>query len=284
MASTVSSTLLSFGMVSAPVSIKKIEDKKDEVKFDRASPSGNPVQQVYVDKVTGEIVGPLGETVQGWFDDPKNGIGFHEAPADAVTAIRDAGKIDGIEIDGFIPLGEVPFERAEGAYFVAPNAKGGGAAAAKPLGLLRDALKQTGCAGIGKLTLRTLQRAFVVYEQDGGLILNTLAFAEDFAHIDEASECLDGVESDPKSVELATTLVTKMVVEASHLDSYRDTTREQKSDLYMKVMAGETVAAPVAAAPQEQGGDLEALLLASIGEAAPAPKKTAAKQKTAKAA
>lgn len=279
MASTVKSTTLSFGMVTVPVAVKKVTDKR-EVGFQLASPAGNAVAQTYVDKVTGEIVGPSSDCKRGIFDDPKNGVGFHEVPAEALKAIDEAGKIDSIVIDHFVPVGEVPFERAEGAYFVAPNGKAAGAAA-KPLALLRDGLAATGMAGVGKLTLRTTQRAFVVYAQDGGLLLNTLVFAEDFVSVAEAAESLAGVEVDAKTLDLAKTLIQAQAAEVGVLDAYTDDRRPQREALVAAALAGEEIEAPAAAEAPEPTVDLEAMLLASIGNTATAKK--AAKPKAAKA-
>lgn len=280
MASTVKSTTLSFGMVSAPVAVKKIADKK-EISFSLASPSGNGVKQVYMDTVTGEIVGDKTECLSGIYDDPKNKVGFHEIPKEARDAIDAAGLIDGIVIDGYMPLSEVPFERVESAYFLAPGAKTG-TVATKPLALLRDAMEQEGVAGYGKLTFTKKQRAFVVFAKDGGLFLNTLVFAEDFAQADEAADALAGVETDEKTLGLAKTLITAQAGSRADLDAYTDTTRGEKESLVEAALAGEKIEAPEFVAAPAPVIDLEAALLASIGTAAekkaPAKKKSPAKK------
>lgn len=280
MASTVKSTTLSFGMVSAPVALKKVADKK-EIGFSMASPTGNGVKQVYTDMVTGEIVGGRDECLKGIFDDPKNKIGFHEVPAESIAAIDASSKIEGLIIDGYMPLSDVPFERVESAYFIAPAGKMG-AVATKPLALLRDAMVAEGVAGYGKLTMTTKQRAFIVFAKDGGLFLTTLVFAEDFEQAAEAGEALAGVETDEKFLNLARTLITASMGSLDALDTLRDETRDAKATLVEKALAGEKIEAPEAVAEMAPVIDIEAALLASIAESA-APKK-AAKPKAAKAA
>jgi DNA end-binding protein Ku len=279
-ARNVKDTVLSFGMVSVPVGLRKIEKAETApAPWKMASPSGHAVKQTYVDVETGELVGTSADCLRGVFDDPKNGVGFHEVAEDARKAVDEAGMIDGIVLDGFIPASDVPTERYQDAYFVAPNAKSGGAVAAKSLVLLRDALSATGMVGIGKLTLRSKQRPFVVYAQDGGLILNLLAFAEDFAQIVEAAEVFAGVEADPKQVALAQTLVTSMALSRDDLDAFVDTTRAAKQDLLDQALAGKTVVAAVETVTADPITDLEAMLVASIGAVEPKskPKKAAAK-------
>ena len=284
MASTVSTTHLSFGLVSAPVKLKKVADKKS-VAFKMCSPSGEPVSQRYIVEETGEMFAPA-ELERG----VENGNGeLTLIGKETVKAIDEAAnaEIDGIQIEYFVPLAEVPFVRAEAAYFIAADKKAG-LAERKPLALLRDGLKAHGVAGIGKLVLRSKQRAFVVYEQDGGLLLNVLVFADDFAQVAEAGESLEAVpEADAKTLTLFGALIADMEGSVLDLNAYTDDSFEPKSELVAKALAGETIAAPVKAdAPAAPDDNIEALLLASIagspeGEAKP---KAKAKKKTAAAA
>jgi DNA end-binding protein Ku len=279
MASTVSSTTLSFGLVSCPVALKKVTDKKT-AGFKSCSPEGNPVRQMYRDEVTGELFEPsaLEKAVEV-------GDGLVMVGKETVKAIDESVKIDGLSVEKFIPLAEVPFARAEAAYYIAP-VKTAGLAERKPLALLRDGLKASGKAGIGKLTLRTKQRAFVVYERDGGLMVNTLVFADEFANAAEAAEVLEGAPpTDEKTLNLFETLLATMEGEASDLDVYVDESVELKSALVAKAAAGEKIDAPVAATETAAPADnIEDLLLASIGQTAPEPKAKAKPKPKAKAA
>lgn len=267
MGSTVSSTTLSFGLVSCPVSLKKATQKK-EVSFKSCSPDGNAVKQVYRDEATGELLdkADLEKAVE-------TDAGLVMVGKDTVKAIDESCTIDGLSVEKFIPLTEVPFERAEASYFIAPQ-KGAGAAESKALGLLRDGLKAHGTAGIGKLSLRTKQRAFVVYEREGGLIVNTLTFAGDYiGH--EASNVLEGVApADEKTLGLFGTLIASMEGDAADLDSYEDESFEQKAALVEKALAGEKIEVPEKVAVAAPADNIEELLLASVqASAAPAPAK-----------
>lgn len=272
MAATVSSTTLSFGLVSCPVSLKKVADKK-EVGFKFCTPDGEGVTQMYRGNDSGELFMPA-DLEKGI----ENGNGVTLIGKENISAIDASCAIEGLVIESFIPLDEVPLARVEGAYFLSP-AKKAGLAEKKPLALLRDGLKAHGRAGIGKLTLRKKQRAFVIYERDGGLILNTLVFAEDFAQIAEATDCLaDVAEADENTVGLFGTLIASMEGTVADLDAYGDDSFERKAELVAKAAAGEKIEVPAAPATAESTGNLGDLLLASIGEAAP---KKAAKKKAA---
>lgn len=277
MASTVSTTTLNFGMVSAACRLQKAATKKG-VEFKMASPEGNPVEQKYVDTETGAIYAPAecGKAVVG----PDGS--YIAVSKDTVKAIDESCKIDSLTIEGFMDLDDVPFERSEACYFVAPP-KGATPVQVKPLALLAAGLAQTGKAGHGKLTLRTTQRSFVVYEKDGGLVINTLVFADEFIPAAEAAESLAGVEVDEKTVGLAATLIEAQASDPGALDAYTDESKIKKAELVEAALAGETIVAPTpVAAPQPQD-DMEALLLASIGQA-PKAAKPAAKKATKAAA
>jgi DNA end-binding protein Ku len=280
MASTVLTSTLQFGMVSAPCRLQKAADKRATA-LKMCSPAGNAVEQRYVDTETGEIFAPAECQKAAVAADGS----LFLIDKETVKAIDESCKIDSLTIDGFIPVDEIPLERSESCYFVAPP-KGAAPAQVKPLALLAAGLKQTGKAGHGKLTLRTQQRAFVVYEKDGGLLLNTLAFADEFIAPAEAGEQLASVAVDEKTVGLAATLIEALAAEPGALDAYTDEAKPKKSALIEAVLAGEQVTAPTAAAPVAKTDDLEALLLASIGgsPAAAAPKKKAAAKAASKAA
>lgn len=280
---SVKSTSLNFGMVSAPVRLEKIEDRQD-VSFQLGSPEGHAVKQVYVDTTTGEIVGGRNECARGIYDDPKNKTGFRNVPTTAIEAIDESCAIDGITIDGFISLDEADQarDRATACYYLAPG-KGVGPAGVKPLVLLRETLRKGKVAGIGKLSLRTVQRPFVVYARGDALILNTLVFAEDFApKFEKANTALGDVTVEDKTVGMALTLVESLKVSLSDLDALTDDSREKRAELVEMALAGQEIVAPEAPAVEEEATiDIEAALLASIKTPAPKKKAAAKKEKVA---
>lgn len=281
----VKSTTLSFGLVSAPIRLQKAKEA-NEVGFKLASPNGEPVKQVYaverVDTATGEIaydvIGSRTACARGIW----NGDQFHEVPAETIKQIDKSFEIESLVVDGFMPLSDVPFERAEGCYFILPG-KDAGTAGARALALLARGLTDTGKAGIGKLTLRTKQRPFVVYASDGGLVVNTLGFADAYEALDNARHAFDGIEIDEKTVGLFKTLVDAEAVDAAKLDEYRDEVTPEREKLVEAALAGKAIEAPAVAATAQPTGDLESLLLASIGGST-AAKKATAKAKPKKAA
>lgn len=288
MAKTISTTTLTFGLVSTEVKLKTIVQSSG-TSFKTASPAivgddgkivggHNPVKQMYLDEVTGEIIGTSADCVSGIFAPD----GFHEISSEARNAIDEETKLDSITLDGFIALDEAPFERATKAYFVAPGGKGG-PASVKPLALLRDGLKDRGIAGYGKVTITTKTYPFLIFEKDGGLFVNLLVYANEFKQAAEASDVLAGVETDEKTLAMAGTLFDTIGGSRLALDSYVDDRSELREELVAKALAGETITVtPKADTAASNVVDLADLLAASVVSAAAA--KAPAKKATAKKA
>jgi DNA end-binding protein Ku len=255
----VKSTTLSFGLVTTPVALQKAKEVKER-SLPRCSAEGKPVKQMYVVEETGELVGTLKDTYSGV---PTDDGTLAIVPKEALDAITGEGKIESLVVDGFIPAGEVPTERVEGCYFIAPG-KDSGTNGTKTLALLRDGLKDTGMAGIGKMTLRTKQRPFVVFERDGALILNTLGFADAYGNLVVAREKLAAVTTEAKTLGLFKTLVEAQKVPTARLDEYVDEVAPKREKLIEAVLAGEKVEAPKVDAEVAATVDLEAALIASI--------------------
>lgn len=269
----VKSTSLSFGLVTVPISLKKGKSTTEGGRnLPRVSKNGEPVKQVYateeLDLETGEltynVIGTMGDTMSGV---PQPDGTYSIVPKATLDAIANEGKIESLVVDGFIPLTDVPVERIEGVYFIAPS-KDTGTAGGKTLALLRDGLRQEGVAGIGKLTLRSKQRAFVMFQSDGVLIVNVLGFADAYTPLAAAKDLLPAVEADPKTLSLFSTLVANLKVPVTNLDEYTDEVVPKREALIEAVLAGEEIEMPTVDAEVAATVDLEAALVASIQQAA----------------
>lgn len=280
----IANTTLEFGVVSVPVALRKVSENGD-LALDTASPDDNARVQRYVDSVTGADCTDNAICKKGVFmskpdkDDRSTWHDFREIPKETLAEIKEETKIETIEILGFLPQSEVPFERALGCYYLAPQK--GQTSAAKPLKLLREALAETGKAGVLKLVLKDRQRPAVVYAKDGGLYVNTMVWAEDFKEAAQAAEVLEAVaQPEAKMVALAVDLVDGMSVDRAVLDGLSDDYRPKLLSLYEAALAGEEIAVTEKVEKEKVETDnLEALLQASIKQAKPKgkgkPKKAA---------
>lgn len=262
MGRTVQNSTLNIGLLSVPVALRKITQKQD-VKLDRASAAGNPIGRLEIDKVTGEVI--EGEVQHGKFD----GETFRPIPQAALDAIEAETKIDSFEIEHFIPLKEVPWERVQDAYYLAPQTHGG---SAKPLRLLYEALKRSKRAGVFKLTLTKRQHAAVVFAHNGGLVVNLLAFAADFQQSHEADEAIARADVKPAEVALAVELIEMKAADPGVIDTLEDDLVPLKQRLLDEALAGRTIKATAKKAPAPSQDVLLDSLRKSV-EAARKPQK-----------
>lgn len=274
-------TTLNVGLLSIPVGLSKVAEMKEPT-FDRASKNGNAIARIEVDSVTGERLGDEeGDIIKGVFEDAKSKTGFKEIPAEKILEINEATKIEEFNIDAFVPLAEVPFERAVGCYMVKVQ-KG---ANAKPLKILHDALLASGKAGVFKLALRSRQQPAVIYAKNGGLFVNTLVFAQDFTRGATAGEQLAAVAVEPKMVAVAVDLIENMTTTvAESLDTFQDDVRDLREQLIQDALAGKKIAAPKKAAKKAVAASDEDPLMAALKASVAESGKKASSKKAAVAA
>ena len=194
-----------------------------------------------------------------------------------------------IEIEAFIDVDEVPFVYLEKPYFTAPINKG-----EKVYALLREALKETGKAGLARVVIHSKQHLAVVLPCGPALVLNLLRWGGEIRSWDDLPLPAGG-KAGIKDAELkmAKTLIEDMSGHWSATE-FRDNFHDAIMKLVeAKAKAGETqVVEPLEEAPQGKGADvidLTELLRRSLrggakAEApAAAPHKPAAKKRSSTA-
>jgi len=85
-----------------------------------------------------------------------------------------------IDIETFVPAGEIPFTYLEKPYYLAPLAKG-----EKVYALLRDAMKAAKVIGIGRVVMHTKERLSALIPDGDALLLNTIRWADELRPRDE---------------------------------------------------------------------------------------------------
>lgn len=274
MARTIQNSTLTVGLLSVPVSLRKVTQRQD-VKLDRASPGGNKIKRQEIDSVTGELI--EGSVQYGKFD----GDVFRAIPQAAIDAIEAETKIEDFTIEHFIPLKDVPFERTMDAYYLAAQTNGG---SARPLKLLHEALKRTKKAGVFKLCLTKRQYAAVIYAHNGGLIVNLLAYAADFKQVHEADEAIAGAVVKPEEVKFAVQLIEALAEtsDADVIDKLADDLVLLKARLVEEALAGRTIKATAKPAKKPVGG-VDVLMESLKASVAEAQRKRPAKKDSASA-
>ena len=130
-----------------------------------------------------------------------------------------------IDIDGFIDASEMDPMLYEAPYFIGPD----GAVAAKTYALFREALKESGKIGIGKVVLRDREDMVALSPHDEGLVLYKLRYPNEVRSMKDVPEVDARADVNAEQLKLARSLLdsmTKPVGEIELKDRYGDALRE----------------------------------------------------------
>jgi DNA end-binding protein Ku len=186
-----------------------------------------------------------------------------------------------IEIEAFVDIDEVPFVYLERPYYTAPINKG-----EKVYALLREALRETGKAGLGKVVIHSKQHLAVVLPCGPALVLNLLRWGGEIRSWEDLNLPKQGKAAGLKEPELkmAKQLIADMSGHWSATE-FRDSFHDAIMKLVeAKAKAGKTeTVEPLEEAPESQGADvidLTELLKRSLkgGAKAAAPSPAPAKK------
>jgi DNA end-binding protein Ku len=260
---------ITFGLVHIPVGLYSATEESD-VDFDWLDKRTlDPVGYKRINKRTGREIDK---------DNVVKGIA-HEKGQYVVLSPEEIAEAyprttQTIEIEAFVDITEVPFVYLEKPYYTAPINKG-----EKVYALLREALKDTGKAGLARVVIHSKQHLAVLLPCGPALVLNLLRWGGEVRSWEDLPLPAGG-KSGIKDAELK---MAKHLIEdmSGHwsADTYRDTFHDAIMKLVAaKARAGETATVePLEEAPAPQGADvidLTELLRRSLkggGKAAPAP-------------
>ncbi|HYF00533.1 MAG TPA: Ku protein, partial [Planctomycetota bacterium] len=158
-----------FGLVLVPVGVHPAEQRKD-ISFDLLDRRDHaPIGYRKVNKVSGEEV-PNDEIVKAYQRD--DGTYVEMDPEDFEKASPEKSKT--IDISTFVDMKEIPPPFFDSPYYLEPLQQG-----EKPYALLREALRESGRAGVAQFVLRTRGRLAVVFPDKDVLVLNLLRYAHE---------------------------------------------------------------------------------------------------------
>jgi DNA end-binding protein Ku len=132
--------------------------------------------------------------------------------------------VDGTEIDP--RFFDVP-------YYVTPSKN-----ADRSYAVLREALRQTGKVGIGRVFLREVQHLAAVSVVEDEIVLTLMRFADQL--VDESTLSLPGGKVDPREVDLARKLIDGLTAEWQP-EKYKDDYRENLMRVIKSKMSGKKV-------------------------------------------
>lgn len=271
---------ITFGLVHIPVGLYSATEESD-LDFDWLDRrTMDPVGYKRVNKRTGREIDKE-DVVKGIAHGKGNYVVL--SPEEIAEAYPRTTQT--IDIEAFVDIAEVPFVYLERPYYTAPINKG-----EKVYALLREALHETGKAGLARVVIRSKQHLAVVLPCGPALVLDLLRWGGEIRSWEGLPLPAEGKAAlKPAELKMARHLIEEMSGHWS-AEEYRDAFREAVMTLVKaKARAGETeTVAPLEEAPPAQGADvidLTELLRRSLkgGNARPAAR-TAARKSAAKPA
>lgn len=253
-----------FGLVQIPVGLHTAEDHAELEMTLLDKRNFSPVGYERVNKKTGKPV-EWANIVKGY----DHGDGKFVVLTDADFAEANVEATRQIDILDFVSFADIDPRYIDRPYYLAPLKAG-----KKSYALLRETLRRTGKAGIGKVVIRSRQHLAAVVAQDEALLLVLLRFSDELRtskDLDLPSTNLKTVGITPKELSMAERLVGGMVTDfepEKYEDEYR---RDLMKLIQRKAKAGELNTVPEAAKKRRAqpaapaAVDLAELLAQSMG-------------------
>jgi DNA end-binding protein Ku len=261
---------LTFGLVNIPVELKTAV-RADHISFRLLHKEDlSPVKYERVCQAEGEPV-PWNEIVKGY--EYEKGKFVVLTDEDFKTAALEQSKT--IDILDFVKEDEIDPRYFETPYYLVP-AKGG----EKPYALLREAIRQTGSVGIGKIIIRQTQHLAAVKVVGDALVLEIMRFANELVDAKEFSfPSREAIR--PQELQMAEQLVANLA-EPFDPTRYTDEYRANLMKVIKAKMKGKKVKLeePEGEAPDSDVLDLMSRLRASLEEGSGKKGAVRAKQKT----
>lgn len=263
MARSIWSGALSFGLVNVPVKLYSAVSRKT-VRFHQLNEeTGNRVAQKRVDSQTGEEVA-YESIVKGYELGRDRYVVVRPDELDAL----DPERTRTIDIEDFVELSQIDPVYYDHPYYLVPD-KG----AAKPYGLLMEAMRRSGKVAIARVVLRSKEQLVAIRPAGDVLLMETMIFHDEVVPTDALDDlpAQGDLKASDREVAMAEQLIESLTSEFEP-GKYHDQYREKVLDLVERKAEGEEIAVPAEAPVPAAVPDLMAALEASLAAVkGPAP-------------
>jgi DNA end-binding protein Ku len=281
MARSIWSGALSFGLVNVPVKLYSAVSRKT-VRFHQLNEeTGNRIAQKRVDAQTGEEVA-YESIVKGYELGRDRYVVVHPDELDAL----DPARTRTIDIEDFVDLEQIDPVYYDHPYYLVPD-KG----AAKPYGLLLEAMRRSGKVAIARVVLRSKEQLVAIRPSGDVLLMETMIFHDEVVPTDVLDDlpAQGDLSASDREVAMAEQLIESLTSDFEP-GKYHDEYREKVLGLIERKAEGEEIAVPAEAPAPAAVPDLMAALEASLAavkgrpsETEDEPAKPKAPRKSAKA-
>jgi len=253
-ARSIGSLTLSFGLVAIPVKLYSSTQSANTISFNMLHKGcGSRLRQQYVCLKHATVV-ERDDIVKGYEFAKDQYVTF---TPEEIKALEEAGT-HAVDISEFVPIESIDPVYFDKTYYLAPD-KG----AAKPYGLLTEALKESKRCAVGRWAARGKAYIVIVRPIDNVLTMQQLHFAADVRPVSELDVPKPDVK--PAELKLARQLIDQQTAERFEPTAYADELRARIEAAIQKKVEGQEIS--VAEIAPEGGGkviDLMEALRASL--------------------
>jgi DNA end-binding protein Ku len=243
---------IAFGLVAVPVKVYSATESHTIHFREVHAKDGSRIEHRRINPKTGKAV-DYKDIVKGY----ELSKGKWVELTDDEIAAAAGGQSRRIDVDHFVPAGEIEPEFYERTYYLGAQDKGRDAYA-----LLHAALSRAGRAGVGHWVFHNRERTVVLRPVDDVLLLHTMRFAADL--VDPSDLKLARVQRKPsaREIKMASSLVDGLHAKFDP-SSYSDTYRDAVLKVVKRKADGKNIEPPADEEP-EAADDLLAALEASL--------------------
>lgn len=242
---------IGFGLVNIPVKLYSAVEAS-ELNLDMLDKTDHAhIKFKRVNENTGKEV-EFGNIVKGYNMDDKYVI---LSDKDFESAAPEKSKL--IEISEFVKESDVNSIYFEMPYYAEPEKNG-----TKAYALLRDALANSGRAGIGSFVLRTKESLCLIKPEGNVLVINRIRFSQEIRTVNGLK--IPEIKIKPAEMKMATELINQLTGEFD-ISKYKDTYTEKLLKIISDKAKGRQKAIPAMKVVHSKSKDLMAQLKASLG-------------------
>ena len=189
---------LRLSLVTCPVALYTATNHGGEVHFHLINPkTNNRVRMIATDPDEGPV--DRGDLVKGYEVDKDEYILLSDEDLDEVR-LESTRTID---IERFVPAGEIDRIYWDEPYYLAPDGK----MAEEAFAVIREAMAKAGQAALGRIVLATRERLLALEPRGKGMLATTLRADAEVRKPDEIFGDIGAAKPDPKMIAIAAKII-----------------------------------------------------------------------------
>jgi DNA end-binding protein Ku len=259
---------LKLSLVSCPISLFPATSGREKISFHQLNrDTGNRIRYRKVDAETGNDV-EASDIIKGYEVSKGDYITLEPEELEAIALESKRT----IEIDEFVPKGEIDDLYLADPYYVVPDGEVGQQAFA----VIREAIRTEGMVAIGKVVFTSREHIIALEPRGKGMMGVTLRYPYEVRKPDEYFEGIEDEKIPKDMLELATHIVETKRGKFEP-DKFEDEYEDALKELLRKKQKGEKIEAPKERAPSNVINLMDALRNSVKAEGSRAPARSAKK-------